>query len=956
MLERDTFLKNSFGKIFFIALIFSLGAGFLLSQYIYYPYYGKNKLPVSAKWKVYETEHFKIYYYTKNRSILNNTIVFSEEAFSKVSQFFTVRFKRKIPIILYQSHRDFEMTNIYPTVVPEPVMGFSEPIKERIVIPGEFPSHTLKHLITHELTHIFQFKLLYGFSKRAVYRIKQPQLWIMEGMAEFVPDEWDPISLMVVRDAVFRDRIPLLTENEELSYTTSSSRAPYDFGHAVFDFIRYRFGNGGIRRFWIKLRNRGVFGKRKLIEETFNISIPQFNYEFKKYLRKRFKYWETKENSDDFSLPFSPRFPYSQVFSFSISPSQEVSAVLTANYSKYRIDVALISLRDGSVIKNITSGYNLKYENIFLKFDPSEGKALSWSPEGGILAFFGRKNYDYYVVFYRADGKFITEKKLKNLNEPQGIEFSHDGEKIVFTAIKNGKRDIFIMDLSDFSIHQITDDFEYEYSPSFSKDDKKIVFSSKRGLYHQLAIVDLSSHKKVYITNSPSNHINPTFVDDDKILFSYEYKDVFNIAEINLKTKEIRLVTDFKTGAFYPQKVGDNVYFTSYFNQTFSLYRVNYFKTSFTVKEKDNYIPPSIDFVFNEKNAKNYSSFSEFTITGLPSAGFAVATDGSTYEHLYLEMDDILGNKYISLIAYSLMGLKSYQARYVDLSHRLQYGIELFRTVYYYYYPYYYWYPELEYYYSYKDAIAVRKYTGIRFLSIYPINKFHRIEFSFSFYDSQEDLDYFYFPQGVYNPFFNGYSFPVYLSFVGETTRFSYFGPLSGYTYNFTLFKFIKPASDFRDAWGIIVDLRKYLPLWGNTLVALRFYGAKSGGEYPYLFYGGGNNEVRASNYLYLVGNNLFFMNAELRFTLVDLALTPIGLMGPFRGVLFVDTGGAWLKGEKFEFFEDDEMRLKNAIGSIGYGVELPFLGLPIHLEWVYRFDWKSTFDKEFKIWIGFDF
>ncbi len=938
-------------------LVFFLTTVGLLSQYIYYPYYSKNKLPLTAKWKVYATEHFKIYFYTKNKSIVNKAVLFSEEAFSKISQYFSVKFDEKIPIILYQSHRDFEMTNIYPGIIPEPVMGFSEPIKGRIVIPAEFPAHTLKHLITHELTHIFQFKLLYGGRLRSVYSFRQPPLWVMEGMAEFVPGEWDPVSLTVVRDAVLLNRIPIINEYGDLTYGSYSSRAPYDFGHLVFDFIKDKFGDGGVRRLWMKVRNINIFRKKnRMIEEAFNMTVAEFNYEFKKYARERFKSFKTKEIPEDFSLPSSPKFPYSQVFSYSLSPTGEVAAVLTANYKKYRIDVALLSMRDGKVIKNITSKYNLKYESIFLKFDPSEGRALSWSPDGTVVAFFGRKSYDYYIVFYRADGKFLFEKKLKKLNEPQGIDFSKDGNFIIFTAIKGGNRDIFLMNLADFSIKQLTDDSQYEFSPSFSKDGKKIVFSVMVGAKHQLGVLDVEEGIKKLLTNSDSNHINPVFSGDEKILFSYEKNGSYNIAEFDIKNKEIRLLTDLTTAAFYPQKIGDRVFFTSYFSQAFSLYSIDYKRVVKTIKERDDYKPEKIINVYDKESVKDYKAFSEFTITGMPSAGFAVQTDGSTYEHLYLQIDDTLGNKYVSLIAYSLMGIKNYEVRYVNLSSRIQYALELFRTAFYYYYPYYYWSAELGNYYSYKDAIAIRKFTGIKFISLYPINKFHRIEFSGSFYRFSEDLSYFYFPQNVYNPFFNGYSFPIMLSFVGETTHFSYFGPQYGYTYNITFFKYLKLASSFRDAWGITVDLRKYVPLWGNTLLALRFYGAKSGGEKPYLFYGGGNNELRSSYYLYLVGHNLFFINAELRFTVIDLALTPIGLFGPIRGVLFADTGGAWLKGQKFEMFEKDEIRLKDALGSIGYGFEIPFGGLPIHFEWVYKFDWKSRYDKEFKVWIGFDF
>ena len=62
--------------------------------------------------------------------------------------------------------------------------------------------------------------------------------------------------------------------------------------------------------------------------------------------------------------------------------------------------------------------------------------------------------------------------------------------------------------------------------------------------------------------------------------------------------------------------------------------------------------------------------------------------------------------------------------------------------------------------------------------------------------------------------------------------------------------------------------------------------------------YFGGNSELRGYDYLQFAGQNVVFANAELRFPLIEAALTPIGVIGGIRGVFFAGIGGAWFNNQ----------------------------------------------------------
>ncbi len=122
--------------------------------------------------------------------------------------------------------------------------------------------------------------------------------------------------------------------------------------------------------------------------------------------------------------------------------------------------------------------------------------------------------------------------------------------------------------------------------------------------------------------------------------------------------------------------------------------------------------------------------------------------------------------------------------------------------------------------------------------------------------------------------FRNGTLLPFSVAFVQETTVFREFGPLAGST--------MRLAYDVSPKIGghaVAPDLRRrrpLLPAAGDSgVLALRFRGFKSIGDYPDFLYFGGNSEMRGYDYLQFVGQNAVFANAELRFPIIEAALTP---------------------------------------------------------------------------------
>jgi hypothetical protein len=314
------------------------------------------------------------------------------------------------------------------------------------------------------------------------------------------------------------------------------------------------------------------------------------------------------------------------------------------------------------------------------------------------------------------------------------------------------------------------------------------------------------------------------------------------------------------------------------------------------------------------------------------------------------------------------------------------------------------------------QAVATRTVRGGTAIGIYPLNRYRRLEVSggvvqideqYNDPDLQAEAEAYQQQTFGTQIFRNGTMVPFSAALIQETTVFREFGPLAGST--------MRLAYDVAPRIGSTlsrqtfdVDLRYYQRIATSGVLALRLRGFKSIGDNPDFLYFGGNSEMRGYDYLSFVGQKAMFANAELRFPIIEAALTPIGVVGGVRGVFFADIGGAGFNNQPFKFatkgtetvtpflgYQTDVagnqltdalenpvpaygppvpisgFRLRDGRASYGLGLETFALGFPIHFDW----SWRTLFNKawedqefattggsaefrkpRFEVWIGYDF
>jgi hypothetical protein len=960
------------------------------------PYFGKNKIKYDDfAWRVYKSPHFELYYYPEFEQHLARISSYAESAYQKVSSDLKHEIPKPIPLILYKTHSEFEETNLYPSFIPEGVLAFTEPVRDRMVVPIDLPSDRLQGLITHELTHVFEFDIIpRNFIVRGI------PLWVDEGLADYERSLWDTLDLMTIRDAAVADQVPRVSRFEE--YPSNNPRVVYNMGHAIFEYIEARYGKEGIRVFLYTLR-KGIVGggADSLFQQAFRTKPEDFDDGFEKWIKERFKPYRDKQRPSDYGRTLDPdpeRTSYVGAYGFSPSPSGEMVAAITGNRAQGEGDIVLLSTKDRGVIKDLTQPLNGDFESLSINEDNFvAGRSLAFDPHGEFVAFFGRKGKRRSLFLVSVvTGKILKRIKL-DLDQAQSPAILPDGKHILLTAIKDGVEDIYLLDVDTGHCDNLTQDPFYDSDPQVSPDGTRVVYSRRVSGHDKLYTFPLSDpSQKVQLTFGTFDDETPIFSSDGNTIYysSTEDNDTYNLRSLDLRTGVIHQYTDTLGGAMAPAAVksgpnGDRVAFITYYKGEYHLSALDMTQP---MKEVDQEVQtveaemvdyqPDVSHQVVEENKRRKGTFEKLFLEGRPPLNIGVTSGGDFFGGTAVAVTDVLGDQDFEFSAVSVAQFRSYDGTYINLAKRFHYGIEGFDlTQFFYTDPYGLLLASAGF--SRQGAIATQRYTGANFIGQYPLDVFHRIELSgglvhlsssFQNADAQLQAQQAAAAQGLPFIFYSGTLVPLSISLVSETTRFAEFGPLWGSTYSIGVEYSPKLSNSFLSRTTYQADLRKYIRL-GSTSVVLagRAKGFYSSGTNPALFFFGGNMELRGYPYLSFVGNQGFFADGELRFPIIDVARTPIGLVGPIRGTFFGGIGGARYAGVPWTFSSSQPgtSLVNNAVfgepvtgfhlvdgrASFGVGLEFFFLGYPLHFDWSKFTDLKVTSSgSQFNFWVGFDF
>lgn len=882
-------MKSSLKKsiIFFILFSFLL----IFSQTTNF---GKNKIQYKDYgWKVGYTEHFNIYYAKGADSLFNFVSIVAESSITSLEKEFNYKIKKRIPMVIYKSHKDFEKTNITVEILDEFVGGFTESVKNRVVLPFTGSYEDMRHVVNHELVHALQFQLLYEGSGTSaiigsvVYDIP---LWFIEGSAEFYSVEFDEETDMYMRDALLNDGyIDLVTLS---SYY--GGFYIYKAGQMVLKYISERYGREKIPEIYKDIKSSKSFYKS--LEKKCGITLERLDYDFKNYLKERY-FPLVKErdlsikNGKSILGDFIKTSTYN--VSPSISPDGNYVAFISEKYGYF--DIYLLPVFNPEKKRKILPRNFVKnYESFHLFYGN-----LNWSKDSKILVFSLRSGKDEIIFLYDVEKRKITKKIKLNADGVNSPSLDFKNERVVYTKQIDGRNDICIYDIKKGKEEILTEDMFDDISPYFYNDSTLIFLSDRttsEGVWHygdyKLYFYHLKSKKieNVQIDYKLGKKFYP--VDDSLIVFSSYIDFISDVYLYNLKSKEIKRLTNSVTGTFNPTITKDlsKMVFSYFKGFAMDLILINEpLKYTYQVKSEQKFK----DYVLKSVNFENRKTV--YTSKNIPltfsidwaAGAFSYSPISGFLGLLDVGISDIMGDNriYIQMQKLSVTGAGYLSLQYWYLKNRMDFAFLYFNL-------------KEEYLYNFYSTVS-QSYNGGGILLRYPLDRYKRIDFENDLFKYSLDFNQFYTDTTIITNIYSSLFTNHILSFVYDNAIWGEYGPVNGELARVDLgfsFDIFSDSSNLLYNGGFYsFDLRKYFVTTPRSQFATKLYYEQNFGPYPSYSYIGGAGTLRGYSDYQFYGKVVGYSNNEWRFPLIDAIKFSVLNIGFYniRGVGFIDLGFA---------------------------------------------------------------
>lgn len=950
-----------------LATIVLLSAVPAVAQFFHF---GRNKVQYTDfRWQILKTQHFDIYYYPEMQELAERGAYFAEESYAYLENKFNFTINRRIPLIFYSSHLHFQQTNVTPGHIPEGVGGFFEFLKGRVVIPSNGSLNQFRKVIQHELVHVFMHAKIYFLSKEhGRYEGSFPPLWFVEGLAEFWSSEWDSQAEMVIKDAVLHNYIVPLSQ----MYTIYGTFTMYKEGQAILEYIAEKYGE---EKILLLLENIWKYGNfSQVFQEVIGKTYQEFDEEWLYYLQKKY-YPQLKDN--DFSRMIAHTlvkegYNFHPAYYASSEGDRLVFVGNRTGYSNIYMTEALDNRpRRKEKLKTLVKGdRSSDFETFHIfssKIDVSADGRLAFSSKSG--------ENDALYIYDIPSEDIIRKYQWKDIVGISSPNFSPDGQRVVFSGLNfNGNKDLYILELKNDQLLQLTNDFYDDSAPCFSPDGKMIAFSSDRTTFgaewcYNIFVYDLQTHLTYYVTAGRQQDFTPVWSPDGNFIAFTSDRDSLKslniwVADVsNFRQGEIpgylaahdgnvdgkinpvfkpqswgqdsyltiplKQITRFANAAFDPEWMGnDALAFTVYENNSFEIRKLDKvqeriagaaeIEINSSLMSNAHWKPPQLPgekVLAKLEYKKNYQL--DIAQTQVSQDPFWGTTGGAM-----LAFTDLLGNDQYYLLLYNNAQSRSdflrsmnFAVSKVSLGKRTKYAYSLFRFS--------------GRYFNYRDDYYYEDRVGGVFMISYPFSFFKRFDFSTSFSYSDKDLS----TVGVQRRF--ALLTSNFISFVHDNSIWSYTGPVEGRRYTFSIGNTYDIRFSNVNYWTFLADFRNYQRLGKKVTYAARVMALLNDGKETRWYYLGGSWDLRGYRRWSLRGEKIVFTSQELRFPFIEylgikFPILSMGFPG-IRGAFFFDAGNAW-NGNDYE----------GLLGSAGFGVRFNFGGFL-----VLRFDMGKTTDFE---------
>jgi Tol biopolymer transport system component len=513
-------------------------------------YFGRQKVQYETfDWQIMDTDRFEIHYYPSMTTATQDAARMLERWYLRLSRTFQHEFDRK-PIIFYADHPDFQQTNTTFGMLSEGTGGFTESLRNRVVMPYTGSYHDTDHVIGHELVHVFQYDLAQSPGGGGMSGMGRLPLWLIEGMAEYLSiGREDPHTAMWMRDAALRGELPTVRQ-----LGRDARFFPYRYGQAMWAYVAGRWGDRAVPEVY-RMATRTGF--EVALERVLGVTSDQLSEDWITAIRATYlPLLEGRQRPQDAGerVLYDP-----DIGAMHLSPVVSPNGQYVAFFGRREIfttDLYVADARTGEIVERLTSPNQDQHFDA-LSFIQSAG---TWSPDGSRFAFVVFADGDHQIAVMDINRRRVERRyAVEGVGAVQSPAWSPDGRSIAFTGMAGGLSDLYILDVGTGTVRQLTNDRFARLQPAWSPDNSTLAFVTDapgtdldRLVYGsmQLGLMDVGTGAVRMLSLFPrGKHINPQFTPDGRDLYFLADPEGFtDLYRLELATNQIHQVTRLATG------------------------------------------------------------------------------------------------------------------------------------------------------------------------------------------------------------------------------------------------------------------------------------------------------------------------------------------------------------------------------------------------------------------------
>lgn len=459
-------------RLLFLILIVISFSDFTKAQFYYGSQleFGKNRIQYQTfNWTYFDFPRFRVYLYEGGQEIARYAATSVNRQLPVLEKRLDFQIEDKIDVIVYNNQNDFKQSNIgLASEEGGNIGGVTRIIGDKIFIYFSGSKIDLDRQIRAAISELMIDQMMYGGRTRDVVRnstlLNLPD-WFKNGLISYLSEGWNANIDNQLVDAIKNDRFNKFNQVTGKEATMA--------GHALWYYIADTYGEAVIPN--LLYMTKVTRSPDNAFLYVLGTSTQNLVWDFTLAFSKRYTdYKDTTRKNPANENVIKKLKKNRHYYQLKLSPDGQKIIYATTQLGQHKVWLNTIGEKKHKRL--------LKLYPKLERMEDNSYPLLNWHPNNNILAMIYEKKNILYFETYDIEEKEKFKRNITGFEKINSFSFSHDGKRIVLSAVKKGKgqSDIFIYTLNSGGVEQITNDVWDDNNAVFVDNSKGILFESNR--------------------------------------------------------------------------------------------------------------------------------------------------------------------------------------------------------------------------------------------------------------------------------------------------------------------------------------------------------------------------------------------------------------------------------------------------------------------------------------------